>query len=262
MSDQEKALHGAPPAWRRVPQAVARAATIPAPGAAPLQGNPLLELHRRTEGRLDPRGADLETLIARYGFAVPSTEALQVIARAAPAGLVEVGAGTGYWARLLSDSGVDVVAYDLFPPPSSANRWFAGSHTWFPVAAADETVVTHYGERALLLVWPTRKEAWAARAAQLYHAVGGHRLLFVGEKAGGRTGDDAFHAMLGGFDRCWTCAYGIADAPCICDIQPLWQLMASVTLPHWEGLEDNLYVYERLEGPPEACSSRRLRETP
>ena len=55
------------------------------------------------------------------------------------------------------------------------------------------------------------------------------------------------HALLGALDRCWTCAYGITDAPCVCDVRPLWQLSATVHLPHWEGLYDDLHVYERIE---------------
>lgn len=213
----------------------------------PLHGNPLLDAHRRVGGAVGPGGAERDALIARYAFAVPSEEALRVVADLAPAGLVEVGAGSGYWARQLHELGVDVVAYDLEPPPAAANRWFAGSRPWFPVLAADETVVSRHAERILLLVWPTRKEAWAAHAVQLFHAAGGRRLVFVGEGPGGRTGDDALHALLGDLDRCWTCAYGITDAPCICGIDPLWRRSASVELPHWDGMYDDLHVYERLE---------------
>ena len=214
---------------------------------SPLGGNPLLDAYHRVGGRLGPGGAERDAVIARYGFAVPSHEALTVVARSAGDGLVELGAGTGYWARLLHERGVDVVAYDRFPPPSRENRWFARSIPWFPVGAADETVVARHVERTLLLVWPTRKEVWAARAVELFHAVGGRRLIFVGEGPGGRTGDDSLHALLGALDRCWTCAYGINDAPCVCDVRPLWQLSATVHLPHWEGLYDDLHVYERID---------------
>jgi hypothetical protein len=53
---------------------------------------------------------------ASYTLSVPTEPALGAIAEASPHGVVEVGAGTGYWARLLHDCGVDVVAYDLAPP--------------------------------------------------------------------------------------------------------------------------------------------------
>ncbi len=53
---------------------------------------------------------DRDVFISRYGFSVPTDEALQLIASVSPQWVVEVGAGTGYWARLLNDVGVDVVA--------------------------------------------------------------------------------------------------------------------------------------------------------
>lgn len=74
----------------------------------------------------------------------------------------------GYWARVLHDQGVDVVAFDIAPPPSSDNPWFAGQRPWFPVKAADERIVAGYSERTLLLVWPTRNEGWGADAAELH----------------------------------------------------------------------------------------------
>ena len=44
--------------------------------------------------------------------------ALALLAARAP--LVEVGAGTGYWAAALRRRGVDVLAYDLNPPAADA----------------------------------------------------------------------------------------------------------------------------------------------
>ena len=54
-------------------------------------------------------------LIAKYGFAVPTNEALDAVGRCSPSGVVEVGAGTGYWAHLLQQRGVDVAAFDIEP---------------------------------------------------------------------------------------------------------------------------------------------------
>jgi hypothetical protein len=49
-----------------------------------------------------------------YAYATPSPDALAVLAKYAP--LVEMGAGTGYWASLLAARGVDVMAFDVCPP--------------------------------------------------------------------------------------------------------------------------------------------------
>ena len=53
-----------------------------------------------------------------YAFAVPNTAALAELSTHAP--IVEIGAGTGYWASQLKNMGVDVVAYDVKPPASSS----------------------------------------------------------------------------------------------------------------------------------------------
>ena len=213
----------------------------------PLVGNPLAEAHRRTAGLLGPDGKDRASTINRYGFSIPNDQALQAIVSFSPTGVVEVGAGTGYWSRLLYEHGVDVVAYDLAPPPSASNRWFADSQPWYWVHPGDETVVERHHDRTLLIVWPTRNDTWAARALERFHHAGGQRFAYVGEGPGGRTGDDSFHALLGAYDRCWTCAYGVGNAPCICGIPARWYRRDSVELPHWRGLEDDLHLYDRID---------------
>ncbi|EKX39850.1 hypothetical protein GUITHDRAFT_143229 [Guillardia theta CCMP2712] len=50
-----------------------------------------------------------------YAWSVPCEEALRSIAQASPNGILELGAGTGYWASLLRSRGVPVVCYDRVP---------------------------------------------------------------------------------------------------------------------------------------------------
>lgn len=193
-----------------------------------------------------------DELISCFSFGIPTDEALTVIAEESPDGVLELGAGTGYWAALLARRGVDIVAVDRFPAPSSANPWFAGRKPWLPLVAGDERLVEFFPERSLLLVWPTRDETWAADAALRHHAAGGECLLYVGEGPGGLTGDDRFHALVGAFDRCVACAYGVLDAVCICGVAPLWSPARTVDLPHWLRRSDRLVVYRRVSGagPP------------
>ena len=40
--------------------------------------------------------------------------------------LVEVGAGTGYWAALLRGRGARVFAYDRDPPPAPCTAYYVG----------------------------------------------------------------------------------------------------------------------------------------
>jgi hypothetical protein len=54
------------------------------------------------------------TLRTRYGWGIPCQESLDAVSRQCnPAGrLIEVGAGTGYWAAVLRARGIDVLAVD------------------------------------------------------------------------------------------------------------------------------------------------------
>ena len=92
---------GCPPGRSASPLEAEAEADDPVPvGRAPW--NPLLDLHRRAQGRAGAR----EQAIARYGFAVPNDEALDLIVAWSPEGVVELGAGVGYLARLLADRGM------------------------------------------------------------------------------------------------------------------------------------------------------------
>ena len=74
----------------------------------------------------------------------------------APGGIVEIGAGLGYWAHQLSSRGVDVVAYDIAP---KKNHWCDGE-PWFPVrVGSPEDAALH---RDLKLPTAIGRESWAA----------------------------------------------------------------------------------------------------
>ena len=122
-----------------------------------------------------------------YAFAVPNKAALDELATVSP--IVEVGAGTGYWASLLRSQGVDVVAYDSIPPSSedSSNASFGrrrskqkrGSPTMneYHGAAAQFTEVLRGSadmlgsasdaSHALFLCYPPRESQWHLTACPL-----------------------------------------------------------------------------------------------
>lgn len=220
--------------------------------------NPLLDVHRSHDGAAAAR----DDARHEYAFGVPTADALAVIAARSPRGVVELGAGTGYWARLLDDLGVDVIAYDIDPPPSRTSKWFAGRAPWHPVAHGDERAVAAHADRTLLLVWPTRGEMWPADAVEGYAAAGGSTIAYVGEGPGGRCGDERFHALLGAIDHCYACEYGLADAVCTCATPQLWVETTTVAIPQWEGCDDRLAIYERATAAPRRRGWRRGRATP
>lgn len=200
-----------------------------------------------------------EQLVRRYAYGIPNEDALSAIGDASAAGVVELGAGTGYWARLLYERGVDVIAYDRWPPPSSENPFFDESAPWYPLRTGDEQAVDLHPQRTLLLVWPAWNEVWPGVAAARFHAAGGQRLVYVGEGPGGRTGDAVLHAHLGLAGPCLACRLGVVDAPCLCAVPALWRLVRSVAVANWEGADDACGVFERIDRPHDRW--RRLRQT-
>ncbi len=211
----------------------------------PLLVNPLLDVFNRAMATSGDNQDTRTAMIARYGFAIPTDDALDAIMQCSPAGVVEIGAGTGYWAHLLAQRGIDVVAFDIEPAPSQDNAWFAGTTPWHPVHRGDHHVVGRHPDRTLLLVWPTKNEIWPAEAITQHHNAGGTYLVYVGEGPGGRTGDDVFQALLGELTTCTQCEHESVTSPCICGVAALWQRIETIPLPHWPGYRDDLHVYTR-----------------
>ena len=222
-----------------------------------LDGNPYADAVAEREHR--PDDEEFLNLLCRYGFAVPSPAALDLVAAHSPAGVVEIGAGTGYWARLLHERGVDDVAYDIAPPPAETNPWFAGQEPWYPVQEGTEQRVLEHLDRTLVLVWPTRNENWAADAAQLHLDGGGRYLVYVGEEPGGRTGDLRLHALLGLVDGCLACAYGVLTAPCTCGVTERWRLLRRLDLPMWHEEDQRLYLFTHPTRRERTRANRRPR---
>ncbi|MEO7557063.1 MAG: methyltransferase domain-containing protein [Acidimicrobiales bacterium] len=221
-------------------------------------GNPLFEERLR----LGPVGVGDPTrdrLVRRYAYGIPGPDALEAIAAASPGGVVELGAGTGYWARLLHERGVDVVAYDPNPTADGANPSFDPAPAWFPVRVGNANDVVRHPTRTLLLVWPTWDQSWPGDAAAIHHAAGGASLVFVGDGPGGLTGDSVLHALLGEYGSCLACGLGVVDAPCLCAVDELWHLVRRVPVARWAGGSDACCVYERVDAP---ARTRRRRRRP
>lgn len=168
-----------------------------------------------------------DTYVRKYAWGIPDPASLAFVAEHLGAKAIEIGAGTGYWASLLAQSGVDILAYDDAPPDRIANYYFRPSHgdfavTWYDVAIGDPAVLTEYIDRTLFLCWPPYAEDMAYRCLQSYQ---GKRLVFIGEGQGGCTGDDAFFEELGKH----------------------WEEVADHRIVQWYGINDYITVYDRRE---------------
>ena len=196
--------------------------------------NGLLELlHALSISRPQQGGAPVfdamhrPELARRYAWAIPNDEAIHAIAEvAAGRGIVEVGAGTGYWAALLMQAGVDVIATDVAPPEPDGgkehNVWHAEAETWVEVHRVDAVeAAANCGDRVLFLCWPPQINEMAADAVRAYT---GDTVVYVGEWTNGVTATPAFRELI--------------DAD--------WELVRTVEIPVWWGRDDMVRVFTRL----------------
>ncbi len=170
---------------------------------------------------LDLRGRRRE-LAALFSWAIPTNEALDVLAKHAP--LLECGAGMGYWSALLQARGVDVIAYDLAPPNARAvNRFHIRDRKpWSRIRrGSSEAAVGRHPDRTLFLCWPPYEDDDASYAA--LRAYRGEIVIYVGERHDGATGSVRFHREL----------------------RLNWTLTQEIPLPRWPRLSDTLMVYRR-----------------
>jgi hypothetical protein len=125
---------------------------------------------------------------------LPQPHLLRVVRRHSP--LVELGAGTGYWAHLLRLMGADVVAYDSAPVGGlRENRYHPDARPWTPVLHGDLRILPLHADRCLFLCWPpTYSALW--EALSFYR---GERVIYVGDhgaRAARLVGlDAAFHRV-------------------------------------------------------------------
>ena len=123
-----------------------------------------------------------------HGFAVPSARALKVLKKySRKGGLVELGAGVGYWAALLRRRGVHVVALDIDPPEEKGDEMHK-------VDFGDASSLRKLSCDMLLLCMPPPGEpACADRALKQFR---GNYVAYVGEWSTGMTGTQSFHETL------------------------------------------------------------------
>ncbi|MEX2431133.1 MAG: hypothetical protein WD645_04360 [Dehalococcoidia bacterium] len=167
--------------------------------------------------------------MAAYGWTVPTPAAISAAGDfVGDRQLLEIGAGNGLWAYLLSAYGVAVTATDdhswAAPPPGVKTKPPSGFPVqpgrFYPVEQLDaqEAVQKYQAHHALLLCWPPYGKSMAFRALSAFQ---GDRMVYIGDK--GCTADDVFHAEL----------------------QQRWQQQDIIHVPTWPGIHDAVYLYER-----------------
>jgi hypothetical protein len=137
--------------------------------------------------------------VTDYCFTIPYYDVLMKAASYSP--IVEIGAGSGYWAACLSKMGVDVIAYDSHPPGMhSPWEWFKGNpwfdDSWYHIVEGDVSDAAHHPDRTLLLAWPMPMSSMAYNALLNYKNAGGRTVIFIGDPHPASSGDEYFYKML------------------------------------------------------------------
>lgn len=138
-----------------------------------------------------PTQARRSYLTFNYSWAIPSPGDIKFLATwldGRP--VIEMGAGTGYWAWQLTQALVDVLAFDSF-------QWRNGNRMsavqYHPVHEGSIEQIPSHPNRVLMLCWPTYDDPFAADALAAYQ---GDELIYIREGWGGCTGDDRFSEAL------------------------------------------------------------------
>jgi hypothetical protein len=167
-----------------------------------------------------------DDLVKQYAWAVPSPEALTLIASYSP--LVEMGGGTGYWAGLLAALGADILCYDSHPSARDGqvpNRFHGLQRLYFPVQRGRPPVLAEHAGRTLFLCWPPYQSSMATRCLTHWR---GRTLIYIGE-VDGCTASPSFESRL---DREFV-------------QEPLADGRRYLKLPQWLGCHDVLRVFRR-----------------
>jgi hypothetical protein len=187
------------------------------------RGNPVVGEFRldRSVAECIARTPNRITLARKYCWTIPDPDTVAFVAKHAHGGLIDPIAGTGYWAYLLTQVGVDIVCYDLNPGAELVTNGWHGDDLYAEVRAKDcADAVALHPDRTLFLAWPPHGQDVGTRTLTAYQ---GARVIYVGEGNGGGTGDDQLHLLL---DTDWT----EVDSR-----QPV----------QWWGQRDRVTVYER-----------------
>jgi hypothetical protein len=147
-----------------------------------------------------------EAFICDYSFALPCQEALQIIKKYSP--IVEIGAGSGFWAYLLSKAGCDIIATD---------KNLDKIHNVHQIEASE--AINKYPTKNIFCCWPDYNDEWSSNFLNL---VKNQIVIYIGEFRG-CTANDKFHDLL----------------------DEAFELVEEFPIPQWYGIHDRLFVYKR-----------------
>ena len=191
-----------------------------------------------------------------WAWSVPSNAALKILAdesnRPGCSGLVELGAGNGYWASVLLSRGVDIVAYDTptwkseFNPEHAAvagktdGEKLIGDKIYSSIITeGGPQAVSLHADRALILMWPDYGGVGTYGSACV-RRFAGETLITVGE-----WGSETLHATLGAYASGLPSTGQSFSQECQEMVESRFELVNVCRLPNFPLFCDVLAVWRR-----------------
>lgn len=164
----------------------------------------------------------------QYAWAIPDNRALHILTQFGP--IVEMGAGRGYWARLLQLKGVDIVCFDL---NVTTNATCEENKSWLEVSQGTPKDLAKHADRALMLAYPDDfDESDDSMALECLDHYNGEVVLHIGEFLG--------HTL------CLPDPWGRTSAPEFqVRLAATYHKVLQVPLPNWHSSMDCLSVWKR-----------------
>jgi hypothetical protein len=154
------------------------------------------------------------TTVRQYSWSIVTADAAdRMVGFIGDRGVVDFGAGSGYVSHVLSERGVDALAFDDW-------SWGKPAHLWHPVEQGGLSSLVGTDARVLLMAWPPRSDL----ALHALSAWDGDRLIYVGEILR-RTASPLFHEALA----------------------RNWHLVERVEIPQWNNRSDAVYLLVRRD---------------
>lgn len=129
-----------------------------------------------------------EWFIRQFGYILPNLEFIQACLPHGP--FLEIGAGSGFLASLLSKEGADIIATDL-----GTQDYSFEPGRCFPIFKYHaEKAIEHFSNRTVILAWPCYQDSWAADALKQIQR--GQKLIYIGEEQHGCNATSQFFEIL------------------------------------------------------------------
>lgn len=166
------------------------------------------------KGFKDPPDNNLSKwdLRLKYAFGIPDQKAIDELVNLSP--LVEIGAGSGYWAYLIDKNGGDIIAFDNFDRKDQFEK------EWFNVMKGTPEKLEKYPDRNLFLCWPENDDPMGELAVKKSQS---NKVITIGEGKNGCTGNDGMHYIL---NKDYT-------------------LEEIIEIPTWFNNNDSMFIYNK-----------------